>query len=480
MLEQLSSARLAPYYLAGAIFAYYGLFPAVVQVVWGIDAYYWKLATVATIAAVSIVAGFHIPVFDRLVGGVKPIVLPARLVAFGVWGAFAVLVFVILDTADGIPFLNALLGASTAQDLVVQRQDFLAARQGWEAVLPYLNVMFMGSIIPYALAVTFVNMHALRWVALPLVMAYSLLALEKILLVKVLTPLFILAMQRRVWNAAILVLMSVLTLGVFYFSTHLSRGESSPEEVAATEAMSHASSAAQSLPQALAGFSVVTYFSTAYQPSGAIDLLIWRSIAVPMFTAADALKVMENELDSQLQFGATSTFLAPISKIVTGRDKINFDAMVYTYQWGSHLGRANSAYFNEASVNFGWPGVVGFSLIIGLCLRLFARSPDPAFAALWPLFCWNVFQAGLIGTLLSNGFLLVFAFVLLVTSKKLPRRRRRGWRRGKAEDAGVAGRARFPASSVRSFQNPGVGAKRHPLICHEPAQRGETGLPPNF
>ncbi|MGB3024317.1 hypothetical protein [Paradevosia shaoguanensis] len=410
MLGQLSSARLAPYYLAGVIFAYYGLVPAVVQAVWGIDAYYWKLATVATTAAVSIVAGFHIPVFDRLVGGVRPIVLPARVAAFGVWGAFVVLVFVILATADNIPFLNALSGASTAQDLIVQRQDFLAARQGWEAALPYLNVMFMGSIIPYALAVMFVNMHRLRWIALPLVMAYSLLALEKILLVKVLTPLFILAMQRRVWNAAILVLMSVLTLGLFYLTTYLSRGETSSEEMAFAEAMSHASPAAQ----AASGFSVATYFSTDYRPSGAIDLLIWRSIAVPIFTAADALKVIDTELDNQLQFGATSTFLAPLAKIVTGRDKINFDAMVYTYQWGSHLGRANSAYFNEASVNFGWPGVVGFSLIIGLCLRLFSRSPDPAFAALWPLFCWNVFQAGLIGTLLSNGFLLVFAFMLFV------------------------------------------------------------------
>lgn len=410
MLEQLSSAKLAPYYLAGAIFVYYGLFPAIVQAVWGIDAYYWKLATIATIAAVSIVAGFHIPVFDRLIGGVRPIVLPARLVAFVVWGAFAVLVFVILATADSIPFLDALSSASTAQDLAVKRQDFLAARQGWEAVLPYLNVMFMGSIIPYALGVLFVNMHALRWIVLPLVMAYSLQALEKILLVKVLTPLFVLAMQKRVWNAAILVLMSVLTLGLFYLTTHLSRGETSLEDVAVSSAP----------PQAPAAFSVVTYFSTAYRPSGAIDLLIWRSIAVPMFTAADALKVMDNELNNQLQFGATSTFLAPIAKIVTGREKINFDAMVYTYQWGSHLGRANSAYFNEASVNFGWLGVVGFSLIIGICLRLFSRSPDPAFAALWPLFCWNVFQAGLIGTLLSNGFLLVFAFALLVRAEAPP------------------------------------------------------------
>jgi hypothetical protein len=409
MLERISSARLAPYYLAGAMFAYYGLFPAVVQAVWGIDVYYWKLATVATIAAASIVAGFHIPVFDHLLQGVRPIVLPARPVAYGIWGAFTVLVLVILVTADGIPFISALAGASTAQDLVVQRQDFLAARQGWEAVLPYLNVMFMGSIIPYALGVLFVNQHALRWIVLPLIIAYSLLALEKILVVKVLAPLFILGLRRRAWNTAILVFMAVLTLGVFYLTTHLSRGETLPKDMAIAEAISKAAPAAQ----APATSSVVTYFSTAYQPGGAIDLLIWRSIAVPMFTAADALKVIDNELDNQLQFGATSTFLAPIAKIVTGRDKINFDAMVYTYQWGSHLGRANSAYFNEARVNFGWPGVVGFSLIIGLCLRMFSRSPDPAFAALWPLFCWNVFQAGLIGTLLSNGFVLVFAFVLL-------------------------------------------------------------------
>jgi hypothetical protein len=409
--------------LVGAIFGYYGLFPAVLQAFWGIDVYYWRLATVATVAAASIIVGFHTPAFDRLIGGTKPIVLPARLVAFTVWGAFAVLVFVIVATADGIPLLNALLSTSTAQDLVVQRQHFLAAREGWEAVLPYLNVMFMGSIIPYALGVLFMSKHALRWIVLPLVMAYSLLALEKILLVKVMTPLFILAMQKRVWSlamqkrvwsAAILVLMGMLTLGLFFLTTHLSRGETPPEEVAVADVRNHASSAGMTPSRAPDEFSVVIYFSTAYRPNGSIDLLIWRSIAVPMFTAADALKVWDNELDNQLQFGATSTFLAPIAKIVTGREKINFDAMVYTYEWGSQLGRANSAYFNEARVNFGWLGVVGFSVIIGICLRLFSRSLDPSFAALWPLFCWNVFQAGLIGTLLSNGFLLVFAFVLLV------------------------------------------------------------------
>lgn len=73
-------------------------------------------------------------------------------------------------------------------------------------------------------------------------------------------------------------------------------------------------------------------------------------------------------------------------------------------------------------MNFGWAGVVGFSAVVGLLLRLFAQSKDEAFRALWLLFCVSLFAAGLLGIAFSNGFLLVFLLVIFTRIGATPTR----------------------------------------------------------
>ncbi|HEV2990119.1 MAG TPA: O-antigen polysaccharide polymerase Wzy, partial [Candidatus Angelobacter sp.] len=111
--------------------------------------------------------------------------------------------------------------------------------------------------------------------------------------------------------------------------------------------------------------------------------------------------------------GATSTLLAHVS----GRERVLFERSVFAAQWGQNetgTGSANSVYITEAYVNFGYAGVVIFSLMIGSILRLFAKSRDPAFQSLWILFCLNIYFAGLIGTLFSNGFVLLLFFSVFI------------------------------------------------------------------
>jgi hypothetical protein len=122
------------------------------------------------------------------------------------------------------------------------------------------------------------------------------------------------------------------------------------------------------------------------------------------------------QFDDTLQLGATSSFLARIS----GRSIVPFERLVFASQWGQNetgTGSSNSVFITEAFVNFGLFGVAGFAFLIGVILHFLARSKDYAFQSIWMLFALNIYVAGLIGTLLSNGLLLVLMLAAFVRFK---------------------------------------------------------------
>lgn len=149
------------------------------------------------------------------------------------------------------------------------------------------------------------------------------------------------------------------------------------------------------------------FFSNEYRPSGALNFLMWRALAVPVFTSADALECFVVKLDSVHLMGATSSLTAALF----GLERVNFERLVFEYQWGqteTGTGSANAVFFIDAYINFGWPGVVFFSAIVGVLFRMIAKSSDQALQAVWPLFAFGLYVSGLVGNLFSSGFLLVF------------------------------------------------------------------------
>ncbi len=132
------------------------------------------------------------------------------------------------------------------------------------------------------------------------------------------------------------------------------------------------------------------FFSVSYAPQGGLQHLIWRSVAIPLVTAADAIRVLQEQFSGQPLWGATSSFVASLF----GMERIEFERLVFAAQWGQNetgTGSSNSVYITEAFINFGWSGVVIFSFLIGLMMRMFAVSRDEAFRALWPLFAFGVY-----------------------------------------------------------------------------------------
>lgn len=389
MLKALTSARRAGILFPLFLLFGYGLLPA--GLAWWGDAhpYFSELAVLSACAALCVFLGAFFPLPWHRLPKVK---IRPELLLLAVWIAFFVFVLVVSATAERIPLVASLHGVD-AETIAILRERFLKAREGWQASFVYLNAAFAGFLIPYCIALMFLCRFRLRWICFTFFLLYTLSFAEKGFFFKAMVPVFYLIVQRRVASiikpgmlvAAMAGLLAVITIAARV-------GESGEDR------------------------SVGDFFSARYIPASPSEYMVWRAAAIPLVTAADALLVFHERLQSQKLWGATSSFLARLRGVET----VPFERLVFAEQWGQNetgTGSANSVYLTEAYVNFGVGGVILFSFFVGNILRLFAKSRDEAFQSVWMLFCLNIYCAGLIGTLLSNGFLLLLFFATFVRFK---------------------------------------------------------------
>lgn len=397
MLKAVTRAEAGPYVFAVALAVAYGLLPLLVHLLVVEGEYFVKLAMLAGVGAAAVIVGARLTAFDGL-DRLPRVAMDLDRFLFAVWTAFLVFVLVACITADRIPFVAALQGAD-AETLAVLRERFLKARQGWQAVFPYVNAVLAGALIPYSLMVMLLRRHRLRWILFAVFFVYCISFVEKAFFLKAAMPLAYLVIQERVESA----LRPGMVLGAIVGALALvtvASGVGGVDEGPGDE----------------------PFFSTTFVPRGPAGFLVWRSVAIPVVTAADALRVFDEEYGGRPLLGASSSLLAGLF----GLQRVNIEREIFAVQWGQNeteTGNANSVYLTEAYLNFGYVGLVVFSLLVGLILRRFARSQDEALRSLWPLFCFTIFVAPLTGTLFSNGFLLVIMvshLLLLETTPPAP------------------------------------------------------------
>ncbi len=388
-LGSLTKASRAPIYTACALLAAYTCVPLGVAAVLDTDGYYVELAEISALAAIGVWLGSHIRMFDPLFRGDMPrIKVPAATLNGVLWIVFVLFVLVAWTTAERIPLLAA-IGGADPDVIAVLREQFLKGREGWQASFVYINAILSGALIPYSIAMMFLHRMRLRWLAFAFFLVFCVSFVEKAFFLKATLPLFYLVAQRRIrvpLSPSVLVLGMLSLLMVVTVFSGAGAGESAADEA---------------------------FFSTGYAPQGPVAHIVWRSVAIPVITAADAVRVLHENFNGQLLWGRTSSLIAGL----TGMDHVEFERQVFAAEWGQSetgTGSSNSVYITEAYVNFGLPGIVIFSLIVGLLMRFFATSRDEAFRSLWPLFAMGIFTSGLIGLLFSNGFLMLFALGLFV------------------------------------------------------------------
>lgn len=405
MFRRLFDARTAPILFITAMAGIYLALPLGVDAFFLSNPYFVQLATLTAVACTCIGIGYRLPLFDqRFSAHATRIRIDAKSFHLTVWGTFGIFLVITLVTADSIPLVSAFRGA-TASELALQRGDFLKTRTGAEAALIYLSTLFVSALLPYSLALHFIQRSKFRFLLLAIFLAYSLSFLQKALFINVLFPLLYLAAQGSKGSTTKVMAIVGSSVALLFAVTLLAFGGA---DGPASEAAVAASDA--------------DYFIATYLPANSVEHLVWRSTAVPMFSASDTLVVHSEQFGGQPLWGATSSFFAGLF----GLERVNMERLVSEYQWGwSDIANTNSVYTTEAFVNFDWAGVIAFSLLIGQMLRWFSRSRDEAFKALWPIFCFAIFTSGLIGTLLSNGYVVIFLIALFARVASAPAARPR-------------------------------------------------------
>lgn len=416
---------------------FYSILPLFANTISDEDPYWIRLFIISVISSVILMFGYRISIFDRnLILKSNKINIKSNYIHLSIWFSFVVFIAVTVSSARNIPILEAFKGA-TAQELSEYRADFLKMRDGWYTSLNYMNAVYTSTIIPISLAAMFLYKHKLRYFALLIFIFYTELSLEKALFLRALIPVLYIELlilvrpdvvpindrgvngvRNRIIRIAVLVAGCLFLL---YANTVLARGSDAYVEQAGGQVPSPPSPSPQdpspqdpSLKDGSQGWFDRDFFTARYVPQSAMDQLVWRIVAVPVFTANDSLKVLDQHFDGHHLMGATSTLISRLF----GMKREPFEALVHGYQFSggqeSPTGRSNSVYFIDGFVNFGWFGVVVFSLFVGQSLRWFGKTPDFSIQALWPLYIMNLFQSGLIGNLLSNGFIIIFLVMFFV------------------------------------------------------------------
>jgi hypothetical protein len=388
MLRVLTRAESGAIVFAAAVALIYGLLPLAVYL-WLVDSpYFLQLGTVSAVGALAVVGGSRLGFGDRFLGRQR-VEIGFETFLAAIWGSFLLFVIVACVTADRIPAVAALQGVDP-DTLSVLRERFLKAREGWQASFVYVNALLAGALVPYSLVAMLLRRHRYRWVFFGLFLVYCVSFVEKAFFLRAAIPLLYVVVQRRISSAIRPAAIVAGAVGLLALVTVLSGASQRADDAGDGD-----------------------FFSTAFSAGGTLPFLAWRAVAVPVVTAADTLRVFEETYEGRPLRGASSSLLAGL----LGLERVAVERDVFTAQWGqteTETGSSNSVYLTEAFLNFGYPGVVVFSVLIGIILRLFAKSDDEALRSLWMLFCFGAFVAPLTATLFSNGFAAVIALSLLV------------------------------------------------------------------
>lgn len=373
-------------------FLYYGLLPLVLGVYLNDEYNFLFLSLITFLSCMAIMLGRAVPLIDYFVhGGMRRILIDSHIFHGTIWLSFLIYCTYAFSTAEAVPIISLLQGADEAM-LNEQRGLFLKARTGYESALIYVSTMFVSVLLPFSLASLFLQKSKLRFLCFFIFLAYSVSFMQKALFLNVLLPLLYVLWYLKVLNFRKVMFFAAGSLLLLFYLV-----------------ASNVSIVGQQ-----GSLNFKEFFSAGYSAKGAIDYLVWRVVAVPLFSASDTLHVFFSAFSGDYLFGATSSFLSNFFWL----ERINLERIVFAYQWSwNDTANTNAFYAVDAYVNFSLIGVAIYSFAIGQIFRLFAISDVEALKSIWPIFCMAIFNGALIPTLLGNGFLLLFIMTIFIKER---------------------------------------------------------------
>lgn len=320
----------------------------------------------------------------------KKITISTNFLIFFLGGGYLIFFLYTLVTAPHLAIIESLRGADS-HEIAIAREEFLKARQGNEYILAYINAFMTAALIPYLITALYVSAHKWRHLIMGIFIFTLLVSLEKSLIIKAALPILVLVTnEENISNRSPLVKIKMICLiiGVILLTGFLANIKVDVDN--------------QSTKQ-----SKYYLFGGGSQASFLFNRVVW----IPYVTAYDWLRYFDEGKNHQYLGGKTSLFVSSF----LGEEQINMEREVFNYQWGQSstgTGNANTGFFIEAYVNFGWMGVIGYSFIIALIAQIFSKTDNIAAKSVYYFYAVQLSWGSLPGVLLSNG-LLILVFIAL-------------------------------------------------------------------
>ncbi|MGE6991999.1 hypothetical protein ACQKIK_01095 [Pseudomonas sp. NPDC047961] len=338
--------------------------------------------------------------------------------------------------ADTVPLFVALKGGRL-MDIAHSRSQFLAGLVGYESLLRYSAFILGRSIMPLILVAAFTLRVRSRYWLLMLLLALSMLAMEKAAPIFVLLPLAFYYVMLRRWKAV--VTTTSIMLGCIVILAFLAGGGNADSAADGTKAAAVNDSAkvlivppgmpiqeAMGDPsRALLPYYLRKHFTEEqyqFDPdklSAKLTLLLNRVGWVPYITAYDWLEFQRIVLDNQLTLGRSISFV----HLLFGEPKMELEKMIYVYEYGASPGgegASNTVFFVDAKLAFGWLGVIVYCLAFTFCAACIFTSGSQTLIVS-SIVCFIVAAvSSLTATLLSGGLFIYLVLSLLLGKGEEP------------------------------------------------------------
>jgi len=375
----------------------YGIVPWLVFEFFVDDFSFIFLPILTVISLAGLLVGGRVSIFDdRFSGNEHRLLISSNVFHGFTWAFFAIFIIITFITAPSIPLISAMRGV-TSDFLALERGDFLKTRAGAEIALLYISTFLVNTIVPYSTVMLYASASKYRHLCAAVFFMFCISFLQKSLFLNLVLPLLAYYSVAGSLPKKTAIIGISASIALLIGSTYVTVGNG-------VNTLSEAG-----------GFDAIEYMASTYIAPTPIHFFMWRSLAVPVFTATDTIFVHADQFGGRLLLGATSSLLAAMF----GLERINLERIVFEHQFGgwSDIANSNAVFIVDAYVNFGFAGVLIFSLIIGQVFRWFRISSDVAFQSLWPLFAFVLFSASFIGMLFSNGFLYMLLHAAFVKIK---------------------------------------------------------------
>ncbi len=382
-----------------------------------------------------------------------------------------IMVIVISCCGAEVPLFEAFKGAS-AYELAEYRNSFMRGQSGSGQLINYLYAIFLQALMPFAVAYFFCTENKFRYLAISIFIFGASLSLSKGIFLCVAAPMIAVYLMRRRWfsaagvfggfflSAALMYFIASGAVGVFLERVNFSAyGPVSSEPVEGLQAsklsadqirnlspqqiqqltpeqvrslspaqlkqfkpsqVSALSKEQKSLlssqqieeitPKAIALQSDVPDHYNIFTQKNQTLLILNRIIWIPYVTALDWFRYQDLHMGGKYLLGKS---IRPIAYL-TNSERVYLEKDVAELQWGGPSGAtSNAVFFADAWLNWGALGVIVYSMLLALTIKLIITSGNSALVAASGFPVWVACFSALPPVYLSAGlgFLLILALI---------------------------------------------------------------------